>query len=144
MLLDADARKNKTPPDDPSKRPHTTTSASTLSSTDTSRQPTPFTPPSQHHRPRSRQLGRAQHPDFFTLDVGTLTGRFEMQVHAQDEVGDVKRRIQESEGIPIESQILVWREKALADDASPIGAYGIQDGSRLQLVLHMCTGMNFA
>ncbi|KAJ3153205.1 hypothetical protein HDU89_000834 [Geranomyces variabilis] len=140
MLLDADGRKNKTPPDDPTKRPHTTTSASTLSSTDSSRQPTPFTPPSQHHRPRSRQISRAQHPDFFTLDVGTLTGRFEIQVHAQDEVGDVKRRIQESEGIPIESQILVWREKALADDASPIGAYGIQDGSRLQLVLHMCTG----
>ncbi|KAI8917806.1 hypothetical protein DFJ77DRAFT_422679, partial [Powellomyces hirtus] len=76
----------------------------------------------------------------FTLDIGTLTGRFYIQVHAADEVGDVKRRIQESEGIPMESQILVWREKALADDSSPIGAFGIQDGSRLQLVLHMSTG----
>ncbi|TPX61640.1 hypothetical protein PhCBS80983_g00944 [Powellomyces hirtus] len=139
MLIDAggEGRKNKTPED--AKRPHTTSTA-TLSSTDTSRQPTPFsrnacTPA---HRPRSRQIHG--HPDFFTLDIGTLTGRFYIQVHAADEVGDVKRRIQESEGIPMESQILVWREKALADDSSPIGTFGIQDGSRLQLVLHMSTG----
>ncbi|KAJ3019124.1 hypothetical protein HKX48_002368 [Thoreauomyces humboldtii] len=85
-------------------------------------------------------IGRSRHPDLMTLDIGTLTGRFYIQVHAADQVGDVKRRIQEMEGIAMESQILIWREKALADDSTPISAFGIQDGSRMQLVLHMSTG----
>ncbi|KAI8821107.1 ubiquitin-related domain-containing protein, partial [Fimicolochytrium jonesii] len=76
-----------------------------------------------------------------TLNIGTLTGRFSLQVHNADDVGDVKRRIQECEGIPMQSQILLWGDKALADDASPIAAFGIQDGSSLRLVLHMSSGM---
>ncbi|KAJ3044084.1 hypothetical protein HDV00_003188 [Rhizophlyctis rosea] len=76
-----------------------------------------------------------------TLNVGTLTGRtFQVEVYPTDTVGEVKMRIFEETGIAIESQILVFRERALADDEGAIGAYGVQSGCTLQLVLHMAGG----
>ncbi|TPX64088.1 hypothetical protein SpCBS45565_g06137 [Spizellomyces sp. 'palustris'] len=79
-------------------------------------------------------------PEMLTLTIGTLTGTFTIQVRATDAVEDVKRCIQDMEGIPVESQILLWRDKALADDRSVIGQFGIENGSKLQLLLHMSTG----
>ncbi|KAJ3036637.1 AN1-type zinc finger protein 4 [Rhizophlyctis rosea] len=76
-----------------------------------------------------------------TLNVGTLTGRtFQVECFPGDTVGDVKGRIFEETGIAVESQILVWRERALADDMGTLGGYGVGDGSTLQLVLHMAGG----
>ncbi|KAJ3286615.1 switch-activating protein Sap1 [Borealophlyctis nickersoniae] len=79
--------------------------------------------------------------ELMTVNVGTLTGKtFSVDVYPTDTVAEVKSRIYEEEGIPVESQILVFRERALADDNGPIGAYGVQSGSTLQLVLHMAGG----
>ncbi|KAI9341269.1 ubiquitin-related domain-containing protein, partial [Zopfochytrium polystomum] len=75
------------------------------------------------------------------LEVGTITGRmFSVEVLPTDTVGDVKRRIEEEEAIPSEAQVLIFREKHLADDNVPVRQIGIQDGSRLQLTVEMAGG----
>ncbi|RKO93813.1 ubiquitin-related domain-containing protein, partial [Blyttiomyces helicus] len=76
-----------------------------------------------------------------TLNIGTLTGKtFPVQVMSSDTVGEVKWRIYEEEGIPVEAQILVFREKALVDDEATVGECGIRMGCTLQLVLQMMGG----
>ena len=76
----------------------------------------------------------------FHINVGTITGKsFLVDVTKADTVRDVKKRIEEEESIPLESQILIYREKALADDAA-VQELGIEEGSRLQLLVNMTGG----
>ena len=75
-----------------------------------------------------------------SLNVGTITGRsFLVGVLPTDTIGDIKRRIEREEAIPSESQILIFREKHLADHVNAREA-GFQDGSRLQLAVQMAGG----
>jgi hypothetical protein len=76
----------------------------------------------------------------FNVNVGTLTGKsFLVDVNSSDTVRDLKKRIEEEELIPLESQILIYREKTLSDDAA-VHELGIEEGSRLQLLVHMAGG----
>ncbi|KAJ3184797.1 AN1-type zinc finger protein 4 [Gaertneriomyces sp. JEL0708] len=76
---------------------------------------------------------------FLTLNVATLTGGFPLRVRPEDSVDDVKRIILEQHGIAVDSQILVWKERALTG-GNTLAEFGIRDGSSLQLVLHMSAG----
>ncbi|KAL2919522.1 hypothetical protein HK105_201169 [Polyrhizophydium stewartii] len=76
-----------------------------------------------------------------TVSVGTLTGKtFTLSIFTTNTVGELKYRIFEEEGIPVESQLLVFRDKHLTQDEALVGEFGIQSGSRIQLVLHMAGG----
>ena len=75
------------------------------------------------------------------LNVGTITGKsFSVDVLATDTVRDVKRRIEEEEDIPREAQILIFREKTLAD-AATVKDLGLQEGSKIQLAVQMTGGL---
>ncbi|KAI8854417.1 ubiquitin-related domain-containing protein [Chytridium lagenaria] len=75
-----------------------------------------------------------------SLNVGLLTGKsFSVDVRLTDTVNDLKRRIEEEESIPRDSQVLIFREKPLANE-SFIGDLGIREGSKLQLVVQMNGG----
>ncbi|KAJ3218852.1 hypothetical protein HDU67_003807 [Dinochytrium kinnereticum] len=75
-----------------------------------------------------------------SLNVGLLTGKcFSVDIRLSDTVLDLKRRIEEEESIPKESQVLIFREKPLSNESS-IGGLGIKEGSKLQLVVQMNGG----
>ncbi|KAJ3005621.1 UNVERIFIED_CONTAM: Rab5 GDP/GTP exchange factor, partial [Siphonaria sp. JEL0065] len=74
------------------------------------------------------------------VTVGTITGKqFTVSIQPTDTVRDVKIRIEEEEAIPLETQILMFKEKPLKDTAA-IRDLGIRGGSRLQLAVHMTAG----
>ncbi|KAJ3415015.1 tRNA (adenine(58)-N(1))-methyltransferase non-catalytic subunit trm6 [Chytridiales sp. JEL 0842] len=74
------------------------------------------------------------------LNVGTITGRsFLVDVERTDTIRDVKRIIEEEEDIPTEAQILIFKEKALADGVS-VSDLGLRDGANLQLTVKMTGG----
>nr|KAJ3422299.1 hypothetical protein HK105_000336 [Polyrhizophydium stewartii] len=91
--------------------------------------------PSESDAAQGAALGR------ITVSVGTLTGKtFTLSIFTTNTVGELKYRIFEEEGIPVESQLLVFRDKHLTQDEALVGEFGIQSGSRIQLVLHMAGG----
>ncbi|KAI9096166.1 hypothetical protein DFS34DRAFT_650887 [Phlyctochytrium arcticum] len=90
-------------------------------------------------RPRSFTRESARDPQSMTLDIGTLTGSFGIQTRATDCVRDLKRNIQDSQGISAAGQILLWQGEVLADNAM-IGTIGLENGSKLRLALNMSTG----
>ncbi|KAI9346298.1 hypothetical protein BDR26DRAFT_856213 [Obelidium mucronatum] len=74
------------------------------------------------------------------VTVGTITGKqFTVSIQPTDTVRDVKIRIEEEEAIPLETQVLMFKEKPLKDTAA-IRDLGIRGGSRLQLAVHMTAG----
>ncbi|KAI8909748.1 ubiquitin-related domain-containing protein [Gorgonomyces haynaldii] len=79
-------------------------------------------------------------PRRLNINVGTLTGRtFQLSVMSTDTIAEIKSRIQDEEGISAETQILVFREQELKDNAQ-LFSLGVQDGSTIQLVVHMTGG----
>jgi Ubiquitin family len=81
-------------------------------------------------------------PQKIMIHIGTLTGKtFSLVMMSTDTIGDIKNRIQDEEGLLVESQILVYREQQLKNDQASIESHGIQNDSKLQLVLHMAGGL---
>ena len=67
----------------------------------------------------------------------TLTGKtFSLLVDASDLVEDVKGKIEDTEGIPVDQQSLTFTRKQL-EDGRVLRDYGICTGSILHLFLHL-------
>lgn len=70
------------------------------------------------------------------LVVETQVKILSLKVMSDIGVGDLKRIIQQSERIPADQQRLIFKGKQLEDDRL-LRDYGLEDGSKLQLVLRL-------
>ncbi|CAH7665773.1 ubiquitin-like protein 1 [Phakopsora pachyrhizi] len=74
------------------------------------------------------------------IKVKTLTGKeIELDVEAEDQISQVKERIEEKEGIPPSQQRLIFGGKQMADEKT-VKELGIEGGSTLHLVLALRGG----
>ena len=87
-----------------------------------------------HVTPASRHAAPAQ------IFIKTLTGRKQaMTFEPTDEVLQIKRQLQEKEGIQVDQIRLIYSGKQLADD-KPLEFYNIQAGGTIHMVLQLRGG----
>ena len=94
--------------------------------------------PTRKYLPGDRpQLGEGSMPIF----ISTLTGRVvTVKTACYETIEDVKERVEQAEGIPIDQQRLVYMGKQL-DDERTLSDYNIGKNAELHLVLRLRGGM---
>ncbi|PGG98753.1 serine/threonine protein kinase [Helicocarpus griseus UAMH5409] len=78
---------------------------------------------------------KARKPEPGILEVKMLSGElFRIPFKPTDKVYDIKYRLMEREGFPVDQQVLVFKDSRLEDHLS-VGEYGIQESPYIFLVL---------
>eukprot|EP01119_Soliformovum_irregulare_P010143 TRINITY_DN2474_c0_g1_i1.p1 TRINITY_DN2474_c0_g1~~TRINITY_DN2474_c0_g1_i1.p1 ORF type:complete len:800 (-),score=288.08 TRINITY_DN2474_c0_g1_i1:95-2494(-) len=73
--------------------------------------------------------------------VRTLTGKnIIIELDGWDTLADLKRAIQEKEGIPLDQQRIIFRKGQLSSDDLPLEEYGVDETSTLHLLLRLRGG----
>ncbi|ORX76973.1 ubiquitin-like protein, partial [Anaeromyces robustus] len=76
------------------------------------------------------------------ITVNTLTGQqFPIKTLNTYTISDLKDLIQEKEGVPSQTQILIFQDKTLDCDSMTLEDYGIKDGSSLKLMIKLFDGL---
>ena len=77
----------------------------------------------------------------FDVSVVTLTGKsIPLNVHASLTIGELKKKVQDAEGIPPDQQRLMFAKTQMEDELM-LSDYNIQNGSAIHLVLRLRGGM---
>jgi len=75
------------------------------------------------------------------LSISTLTGQqFALKVLSSYTISDLKDLIQEKEGIPSQTQILIFQDKTLDCDSMTLEDYGIENGASMKLIIKLYDG----
>ena len=73
--------------------------------------------------------------------VKTLTGSIiTLEVSGTDTIGNVKQKITDKEGIPVNQQRLVYDDKQLENDDMTLDEYGIKRENTIHIVLKNIEG----
>lgn len=73
--------------------------------------------------------------------VKTLTGSIiTLEVSGTDTIGNVKQKITDKEGIPVNQQRLVYDDKQLENDDETLDEYGIKRENTIHIVLKNIEG----
>ncbi|KAF2711315.1 ubiquitin-like protein 1 [Pleomassaria siparia CBS 279.74] len=76
-----------------------------------------------------------------TIKVRTLTGKeIELTIENDTEIGEIKKLVEQQEGIPPAQQRLIYGGKQMVDDKKA-SEYNLEGGATLHLVLALRGGM---
>ncbi len=75
-----------------------------------------------------------------TIFIKTLTGRtITVEAKPNSSIAEIKAKIKEKEGVPVDQQRLIFQDRQLEDNAT-ISDYNIQADSTLYLMLRLRGG----
>jgi hypothetical protein len=89
----------------------------------------------------TKQINNQINNDPFTITTVTMTGRqLKITVCPMNKIVDIKKEIYKQDGLPLDQQRLAFKGTTLDDDKY-VHEYGMDETSRVQLVLRLRGGM---
>jgi len=89
----------------------------------------------------NKEINKEINNDPFTITTVTMTGRqLKITVCPMNKIVDIKKEIYKQDGLPLDQQRLAFKGNTLDDDKY-VHEYGMDETSRVQLVLRLRGGM---